>query len=97
MGVFSDKDYESIIKLMLPMADHIFTIATPDNPRAMAAGELAMRINEHKNIAEGCSDITEAVERAVKYNNGDVAVLAFGSLSHLNLIREAYNEWTRKR
>ena len=44
MGVFSDKDYESIIKLMLPMADHIFTIATPDNPRAMAAGELAMRI-----------------------------------------------------
>lgn len=97
MGVFADKDYESIINLMLPMADHIFTIATPDNPRAMSADELAMRINEHKNIAESCADIPEAVDKAVKYNNGDVVVLAFGSLSHLNRIREAYNEWTRKR
>lgn len=97
MGVFADKDYEKIIELMLPMADHIFTIATPDNSRAMAADELARHINNRKNIAEACGSITEAVKSAVTYNNGDVAVLAFGSLSHLNRIREAYDEWTRKR
>ena len=39
----------------------------------------------------------DAVKQAVTYNNGDVVVLAFGSLSHLNRIREAYDEWTRKR
>ena len=97
MGVFADKDYEKIIDLMLPMADHIFTIATPDNVRAMPAEELAGHINKKKNIAEACCNIEAAVERAVTYNNGDVAVLAFGSLSHLNRIREAYNEWIRKR
>lgn len=97
MGVFADKDYDSIIELMLPMADHIFTIATPDNPRAMNAVELATKINEHKNIAESCTDISDAVDKAVTYNNGNVVVLAFGSLSHLNRIREAYKEWTRKR
>lgn len=97
MGVFADKDYEKIIELMLPMADHIFTIATPGNVRAMPAEELAEHINKKKNIAEACCNIEAAVERAVTYNNGDVAVLAFGSLSHLNRIREAYNEWIRKR
>ena len=79
------------------MADHIFTIATPGNVRAMPAEELAEHINKKKNIAEACCNIEAAVERAVTYNNGDVAVLAFGSLSHLNRIREAYNEWIRKR
>ncbi len=97
MGVFADKDYEKIIELMIPMADHIFTIETPDNVRAMKAKELAEHINKRKNIATACNDIEDAVEQAVTYNNGDVAVLAFGSLSHLNRIGEAYKEWTRKR
>ena len=97
MGVFSDKDYEKIIELMLPMADHIFTIATPDNVRAMAAEELKEFINKKNNIATACLNIDDAVKQAVTYNNGDVVVLAFGSLSHLNRIREAYDEWTRKR
>lgn len=97
MGVFADKDYEKIIELMLPMADHIFTIETPDNMRAMKAEKLAEHINKRKNIATACGDIEDAIKQAVTYNNGDVAVLAFGSLSHLNRIREAYEEWTRKR
>lgn len=97
MGVFADKDYEKIIDLMIPMAAHIFTIETPDNNRAMKADVLAEHINKRRDIATACRDISDAVEQAVTYNNGDVAVLAFGSLSHLNRIREAYNEWTRKR
>lgn len=102
MGVFADKDYNSIIKLMAPMAEHIFTIATPDNPRAMSADELALRLNEYYNTnnydgnqAESCISIPEAVNKAVTYNDGNVVVLAFGSLSHLNTIREAYEEWIK--
>lgn len=98
MGVFADKDYDSIIRLMSPMAEHIFTIATPDNPRAMAADELAMRLKEYrsdKNYAEGCASIQEAVKKAAAYKDGNVVVLAFGSLSHLNTIREAYEEWIK--
>lgn len=102
MGVFADKDYDSIIKLMAPMAEHIFTIATPDNPRAMSAEDLALQLNEYYNEgnydyrhAENCISITEAVKKAVTYNDGNVVVLAFGSLSHLNTIREAYEEWIK--
>lgn len=100
MGVFADKDYNSIIGLMAPMAEHIFTIATPDNARAMSSEELATRLQEYhkdKNFAESCSSITEAVNKAVNYNDGNVVVLAFGSLSHLNTIREAYEEWIKRK
>ena len=46
MGVLRDKEYEKIIGLTYPYADHIITVTTPDNPRAMHAYDLAMAINE---------------------------------------------------
>lgn len=101
MGIFADKDYDSIIELTAPMADHIFTIATPDNPRAMAADELAARINRHfcdsnnTKPATACNSINEAVKQAVSFNDGNVVVLAFGSLSHLNTVREEYEKWIK--
>ncbi len=90
IGIFADKDSEAIINQTVPYADYVYTIKTPDNPRAMDSEELAGRIFPIKP-AESCTSIEEAVEKAVKYNNGNVVVLAFGSLSHLNKIREAYN------
>lgn len=107
MGVFADKDYDSIIRLLAPMADHIFTIATPDNPRAMDSARLAERIQKlcggsdpntlDEVSAESCQSIDEAVLQAIRYNGGNAAVLAFGSLSHLNEIRKAYQKWIKKR
>ena len=68
----------------------------------MSADELAKHLNEYckinnyaDNYAESCISIPEAVNKAVAYNNGNVVVLAFGSLSHLNTIREAYEEWIK--
>lgn len=46
MGVLRDKEYEKIIELTYPYADHIITVTTPDNPRAMHAYDLAMAVNE---------------------------------------------------
>lgn len=97
MGIFSDKDYDGIIKLMLPMSEHVFTVATPDNPRAMSSRQLADIINTYKECATACVSISEAVERACRYNDGNTAVLAFGSLSHLTTIREAYMQWIRRK
>ena len=40
MGVFADKDYRSVIQKTVHFADRILTIQTPDNVRALPAGEL---------------------------------------------------------
>lgn len=90
MGIFADKDSEAIINETVPYADFVFTIETPDNPRAMDSQILAGKISKIKP-AKSCSSIKEAVYEAINYNNGNVVVLAFGSLSHLNKIREEYN------
>ena len=37
---FKDKDYEKVIALTAPLAKHIITVETPDNPRAMPAERL---------------------------------------------------------
>lgn len=96
MGVFSDKDYNRIIDIMLPYPDKIFTIATPDNPRALPAENLAECINAKRNIATACASLQEAVNAAVEYNGGESLILAFGSLSHLNSIRASYIEYMKK-
>ena len=40
-GMFQDKDYPAVIALTAPLAEHIITVETPDNPRALPAKELA--------------------------------------------------------
>src|SRR5699024_1178180 len=39
-GIFQDKDYKQVIQITAPLADHIITVQTPDNPRALPAEEL---------------------------------------------------------
>ena len=41
MGMFKDKEYEEVLKQTADRAEHIFTIETPDNVRALPAKELA--------------------------------------------------------
>ena len=43
-GFLQDKDYSYIIRKLCPYAKKIFTIETPDNPRALPAEELAEAI-----------------------------------------------------
>ncbi len=59
MGVLRDKEYEKIIELTYPYADHIITVTTPDNPRAMHAYDLAMAVNEVcvRAVWQGAEDV----------------------------------------
>lgn len=51
-GVMADKDVESILGLIVPLADQFFTVR-PDNPRAMSADELARRHLRHGREGHG--------------------------------------------
>lgn len=63
MGVLRDKEYEKIIELTYPYADHIITVTTPDNPRAMYAYDLAMAINEVCERSAGQGGADAAMQR----------------------------------
>ena len=46
IGMFRDKDYRKVIRTMIPLADVVYTVQTPDNPRALPAEELKKCIEE---------------------------------------------------
>ncbi len=64
MGVFADKDYRSVIEKTAHFADQILTIQTPDNVRALPAGELAEAVSEYNPNVQAMHTIADAVEKA---------------------------------
>lgn len=92
MGVFADKDYESIVEILFPYFSDIVTI-TPSSPRGLAKEELAKVWRKCVQRAEEtgkscfCREIQmadspmEGLKKILSfYKEGD-AVILFGSLS----------------
>lgn len=78
-GVMADKDVESILGLIVPLANQFFTVR-PDNPRAMSAEELADRIRAMGAKATPCESVAAGVARAVEAEGKDGVACALGSL-----------------
>ena len=78
-GVMADKDVESILGLIVPLAEQFFTVR-PDNPRAMSAQELAERIRAMGAKATPCESVADGVDRAVAVEGKDGVACALGSL-----------------
>lgn len=89
MGVLADKDYEKMIRMMFRPGDHAYTV-TPQNPRALDGKELEKQLLEQKIEARYCENAQDAVLYALRDAQEDDMILAFGSLSYLRNVREAY-------
>lgn len=83
MGVLRDKEYEKVIALTHGYADQIITITPPENPRALAAYELAQEIAKVHPQVTAVDSLEEAVEMAGLLAGQEDVILAFGSLSYL--------------
>ncbi len=83
MGVFRDKEYEKIIQLTAPFMQHVITIETPDNERAMKAAELADVWSKYHSSAEAADTIEHAVDKSMELSDKEDVIVAFGSLSFL--------------
>ena len=83
MGVFADKDYRSVIQKTAHFADRILTIQTPDNIRALPAGELAKTVSEYNPNVQAMDTIKDAVEEAFSLAGEQDVIIAFGSLSFI--------------
>lgn len=92
IGVLADKEHEEMLRIMLPLAQQVFTV-TPDNPRAMDGRVLAAEAGKYHERVFACPAVKEAVQKALSVaSGGESMVLAFGSLSYLRELREALKE-----
>lgn len=94
VGILKDKDYQEMLRQMLPFADSFVTIE-PDNPRAMSAGECGAAISACGFTGEifVSADKKQAVSEALRIA-GDkcIGVCAFGSLYSVGALRTAFGE-----
>lgn len=89
MGVLTDKDYISMMKIVLPGCKRLVAITT-DSPRALSAVELAKSASSYcKNI-----QISDTIERAVSMcmesASAEDVICAFGSLYYIGAVREIF-------
>lgn len=89
MGVLADKDYEKMIAMMFQPGDHVYTV-TPGNPRALDGKELEKQLLRQNIHAQYCENIQDAVLYALRDAQKEDMILAFGSLSYLRDVRNAY-------
>ena len=101
VGVLKDKDYDTMLKYILPYGTCVFCVS-PNNKRGLDAAILAetarnIMVNQKKPSGEvfdiqECESVKEALGRALEVSQKDDVILAFGSLSYLAEVREAYYE-----
>ena len=92
--MFSDKDYDEIVEITAKRAEHIITVQTPNNPRALSAEELRDEVIKVNKSCEASETIDEAVRKAIKMakEDEDCIIVIFGSLSFLGDAEKAlYN------
>lgn len=83
MGVLADKEYDYIAGKLAPLAARIFTVETPDNPRALSAQALAKAVAVYNPHVQAAGSLAEAVRMARGEAKAEDVILAFGSLSYL--------------
>lgn len=89
MGVFADKQYDEIARVMTPLANQVITVATPENSRALPSLDLAACVMQYNSNVSSASSVEEALEVALLFAEKKDIILAFGSLSYLGLLKKA--------
>lgn len=85
MGVMADKDYDVMVREILPLATEFFTV-TPESSRALQASNLAEFVRNEGVKATELSDERQIVEHLSK----DTKNIAFGSLYFIGELKKNY-------
>ena len=96
LGVLADKDYDSIVGLMMPYARE-FICLTPLSPRALSAESLAEHIRAKGGRAEAVPSIRDGIllaegraKDAAAQEGTEPAIIAFGSLYLAGAVRTEF-------
>ena len=95
MGVFKDKDYDTLARIMTPGAAHVITVQTRNNPRALDSGLLSQCVLNYNSNVTSVVSVSEALEIALMLAGKNDVILAFGSLSYLSEVKAAMKVLTK--
>ena len=87
MGVLRDKEYDKMLAVMMPLAQYVITVTPPENPRALAAYDLAVEVKKYHELVTAVDSLEEAVEMAGLLAGKEYVTIAFGSLSYLGRLQ----------
>lgn len=89
-GVLADKDYDSSLDVIAPLADKFYAV-TPNSYRALSAEQLAKEITTRCNVpAKSYDTIPEALDDVMANATKDDIICVFGSLYQVGEIRSYY-------
>ncbi|HIW21532.1 MAG TPA: bifunctional folylpolyglutamate synthase/dihydrofolate synthase [Candidatus Dorea intestinavium] len=88
MGVLRDKEYQTMLKETVPLADEVMTITTP-TVRGFDGRELLKEVKKYKENAIYVESIDKAVKRALTLAGKEDIIIAFGSLTFLGEVKKA--------
>lgn len=79
LGVMADKDWRTVMDTVAPFAGS-FCAVTPDNPRALPAGELGAYLERFGKPVAVCPSVEAGVEALLTQAGPDDVICSFGSL-----------------
>lgn len=88
-GILADKQIDSIVKFLTKITDQII-VTEPDNPRKLAASELAKHMVDAGVTAEVIADAEAAMHRAKELADGYDVILFAGSLYLIGDVRRLW-------
>ncbi len=89
MGMFNDKDCDTVASITAPLAKSVITVSLPNKERTLSAIELAETVKKYNPMVSAADSIEEAVELARLMAGTDSVIVAFGSLSFLSEVKKA--------
>ena len=89
MGMFKDKDFQTVIELTAPLAEDIITVETPHNPRALSAEALKEAVEAVNPQTKAAESIAQAVKMSLERAEKEDVIVIFGSLSFLSEAEKA--------
>ena len=98
MGVFKDKEYEKIVQTMGPLMSVIYAVDLPDEKRGLPSEKLAEVLEKYcpcvkrPDISERQRAVDCAVRAALLEARKEDVIMAFGSLSYLQWVKDAYDK-----
>lgn len=86
IGMARDEEYDKIIEATYELAEHIITVAAPEDEKAIPAYELAKEVSRNHGCVTAADSLEEAVELSYLLADKDSVIVAFGSFSYLGRI-----------
>lgn len=93
IGIFKDKDYNTVIKETAPLFNKIHTVE-PYNKRALPLKEITEIVNLYNSNVKSFKDISSAVKEAIEHSSNYDAIIAYGSFSIMKEIKDTVSKYT---